>query len=195
MITLHSSGREQGWRSGESTRFPPMWPGFDSWSRCHMWVEFVVGSICGLSLMLVLVLAPRVFLRVLVFFPPYVGCVRCWFSLLLRGFFSGYSGFFPSSETQGQLVGTTGFSWAKVYNKSGRAPGHLLLPNEFLKRLKSRLLIGQKIFFLANQRRGTAGDSHVFLHEVVFLINRRSSVARSTGTFLRRASEKKINTK
>jgi len=21
-----------------------MWPGFDSWSQCHMWVEFVVGS-------------------------------------------------------------------------------------------------------------------------------------------------------
>jgi len=36
------------------------------------------------------------------------------------------------------------------------------------------------------------GDSHVFLHDVVFLVNRRSSVARSTGTFLRRASEKKI---
>ena len=36
-----------------------------------------------------------------------------------------------SSETQGQLVGTTGFSWAKVYNKSGRAPGHLLLPIQF----------------------------------------------------------------
>ena len=33
-------------------------------------------------------------------------------------------------------------------------------------------------------------DSHVFLHEVVFLINRRSSVARSRGTFFRRASEK-----
>ena len=47
--------------------------------------------------------------------------------------------FLPSSETQGQLVGTTGFSWAKVYNKSGRAPGHLLLPSEFQKRLKSRL--------------------------------------------------------
>ena len=29
---------------GESTRLPPMWPGFDSRSRCHMWVEFVVGS-------------------------------------------------------------------------------------------------------------------------------------------------------
>ena len=38
-----------------------------------------------------------------------------------------------SSETQGQLVGTTGFSWAKVYNKSGRAPGHLLLPIQFQK--------------------------------------------------------------
>ena len=36
---------EQGsWRSGESTRLPPMWPGFDSRSRRHMWIEFVVGS-------------------------------------------------------------------------------------------------------------------------------------------------------
>ena len=89
-----------------------------------------------------------------------------------------------SSETQGQLVGTTGFSWAKVYNKSGRAPGHLLLPNEFQKRLKSRLLIGQKNIFQQ------PGDCHVFLHEVVFLIERRSSVVRSTRTFLRRASSR-----
>ena len=29
---------------GESTRLPPMWPGFDSQTRRHMWVEFVVGS-------------------------------------------------------------------------------------------------------------------------------------------------------
>ena len=36
---------EQGWHSGESTRFPPMWPGFDSRTRRHMWVEFVVGSL------------------------------------------------------------------------------------------------------------------------------------------------------
>ena len=35
---------EQEWRSGESTRLPPMWPGFDSRTRRHMWVEFVVGS-------------------------------------------------------------------------------------------------------------------------------------------------------
>ena len=34
---------EQGWGSGESTRLPPMWPGFDSRTRRHMWVEFVVG--------------------------------------------------------------------------------------------------------------------------------------------------------
>ena len=35
---------EQGRRSGESARLPPMWPGFDSWTWCHMWVEFVVCS-------------------------------------------------------------------------------------------------------------------------------------------------------
>ena len=43
---------EQGWRRGESTRLPPMRLGFDSRSRCHMWVEFVIQ---------VLVLAPRGF--------------------------------------------------------------------------------------------------------------------------------------
>ena len=30
--------------SGESTRLPPVWPGFDSRNRRHMWLEFVVGS-------------------------------------------------------------------------------------------------------------------------------------------------------
>ena len=30
-----------GWHSGESARLPPMWPGFDFWSRRHMWAEFV----------------------------------------------------------------------------------------------------------------------------------------------------------
>ena len=29
---------------GESARLPPMWPGFDSRTRRHMWVEFIVGS-------------------------------------------------------------------------------------------------------------------------------------------------------
>ena len=36
---------EQGWRSGESARLPPMCPGIDSPTRRHMWVEFVVGSL------------------------------------------------------------------------------------------------------------------------------------------------------
>ena len=35
---------EQGWCSGESARLSPMWPGFDSQTQRHMWVEFVVGS-------------------------------------------------------------------------------------------------------------------------------------------------------
>ena len=29
----------------ESTRLPQMWPGFESWRRRHMWVEFIVGSL------------------------------------------------------------------------------------------------------------------------------------------------------
>ena len=35
----------EGWRSGESARLPPMWLGFKSRRRRHMWVEFVVGSV------------------------------------------------------------------------------------------------------------------------------------------------------
>ena len=40
---------EQGWRSGESGRLPPVWPGFESRS--------LIDAICGLSLLLVLVCA------------------------------------------------------------------------------------------------------------------------------------------
>ena len=36
---------EQEWRSGESAHLPPVWPGFNSRTRRHMWVEFVVGSL------------------------------------------------------------------------------------------------------------------------------------------------------
>ena len=36
---------QQGWRSGENARLPPMWHGFDSRTRRQMWVEFVVGSL------------------------------------------------------------------------------------------------------------------------------------------------------
>ena len=86
----------QGWRSGESTRLPPMWPGFKS--RRHMWVELACEqALClgkkiarkgkgrgvfplpnspldqrpvhrlGLSLLLVLSLAPRGFCPVFPF--------------------------------------------------------------------------------------------------------------------------------
>ena len=37
----------QGWHSGESTRLPPMWPGFDSQTQRHMWVEFVGAPLCS----------------------------------------------------------------------------------------------------------------------------------------------------
>ena len=58
-INCHTGG-EQGCRSGESTRLPPMWPGFESRRRRLMWVTFVVGSL----------VSPReVFLRVLWFYP------------------------------------------------------------------------------------------------------------------------------
>ena len=39
-ITLEES-------SGESTRLPPMWPGFDSQTRRHVWVEFVGSLPCS----------------------------------------------------------------------------------------------------------------------------------------------------
>ena len=39
--------REQWWRSGESTRLPPMWPGFNFQTRRHMWVEFVGSPLCS----------------------------------------------------------------------------------------------------------------------------------------------------
>ena len=34
---------KQMWCSGESTRLPPMWPGFKSRRQRHIWAEFFVG--------------------------------------------------------------------------------------------------------------------------------------------------------
>ena len=45
MLGRGEGASEQGWRSAESVCLPPMCPGFDSRTRCHMWVEFVVGSL------------------------------------------------------------------------------------------------------------------------------------------------------
>ena len=41
----HKHWVEQGWRSSQSTRLPPIWPGLKSRLRLHMLVEFVVGSL------------------------------------------------------------------------------------------------------------------------------------------------------
>ena len=50
IIVLHDcahiqQGSKGTWCSGESACLPPMWPGFESWRRRHVWVEFVVGSL------------------------------------------------------------------------------------------------------------------------------------------------------
>ena len=49
------------------------------------------------------------------------------------------------------------YFWAKVYFKSWRAPGILLLPNQFRKWSNSVPQIGQKKIFLTNQRGVLAG--------------------------------------
>ena len=36
-ILFNQSSGEKGWRSGESTRLPPMWPEFDSQIRRYMY--------------------------------------------------------------------------------------------------------------------------------------------------------------
>ena len=38
----------QGWRSGESTRLQPMWPGFDSQTRGHICI-FIIQHIVTMS--------------------------------------------------------------------------------------------------------------------------------------------------
>ena len=37
----------QGWRSGRSTRLPPLWFGFDFLTHRHMWIEFVGSLLCS----------------------------------------------------------------------------------------------------------------------------------------------------
>ena len=69
----------------------------------------------------------------------------------------------PSSDTQGQLVGSIKCSWWKFTVRSRQPPGHLLLPTQFQKRLNCLLLIGRKNVFLANQWRETAGWLSCFL--------------------------------
>ena len=58
---------------------------------------------------------------------------------------------------RGSLSGSRDFRGRKFTVRTRRTPGQLLLPNQFQKRLKSPLLIGQKNIFLPNQPRGPAG--------------------------------------
>ena len=47
VIIVSTRCRGAGWRSGESTCLPPMWPGLDSQIWRHMWVEFVASALRG----------------------------------------------------------------------------------------------------------------------------------------------------
>ena len=46
MLSSPASLRWQGWHSGESTCLPPMRPGFDLRTQCHIWNEFVSSLLC-----------------------------------------------------------------------------------------------------------------------------------------------------
>ena len=99
--------------------------------------------------------------------------------------------FKASSKTQGQLVGTIKCSCWKFTIRLRRDPGHLLLPNQFQKRLNCLLLI----FFWPVSEEEQPGDSGVFLHDVVFLIDRHCWVARSTGIVSRGKFQNKMLTR
>ena len=43
-LTLHG---EWGWRSGQGTRFPSIWLGFDFLTRRRMWIESVGSLLCS----------------------------------------------------------------------------------------------------------------------------------------------------
>ena len=69
----------------------------------------------------------------------------------------------------GPILGDSGA--ASRDNRTGKTLGHLLFPNQFQKLSNSLLLIGHK--------EEQPGDSDLFFHEVVFLIDRYSCIARS----------------
>ena len=44
-FTIKTAKGSKGWSSGGNACLSPMWPGFKSRRRRHIWVEFVVGSL------------------------------------------------------------------------------------------------------------------------------------------------------
>ena len=87
-----------------------------------------------------------------------------------------------SSETQGQLVGDDRIFVVNVFYKIETSPWALTLtepvPEAF--ELPASDWPEKKNFWQISDEE-QPGDSGVFLHDVVFLINRHSCVTRSTG--------------
>ena len=123
--------------------------------------------------------------------PIFFALLRTPLPTAKKGPFCAFHAIASSSETQGQLVGSIKCSWWKFTVRSRRAPGHLLLPNQFQKRLNCLPLIGQKNVFLANQRRETAGCLNclpLIGQKNVFLANQRRETAGWLSCFLTRRS-------
>ena len=118
--------------------------------------------------------------------PIFFALLRTPLPTTKKGPFCAFHAIASSSETQGQLVGSIKCSWWKFTVRSRRAPGHLLLPNQFQKRLNCLPLIGQKKIFLANQRRQAAGWLSCFLS----LVPRRSLLPRCPREVWERAGER-----
>ena len=100
-------------------------------------------------------------------------CSITWFEFYWSIVFVGFSNYTlsdisSSSETQGQLVGSIKCSWWKFSVRSRRAPGHLLLPNQFQKRLNCLLLIGQKKMVIMSHKKTNSSVSVYLLYFAKF---------------------------
>ena len=84
-----------------------------------------------------------------------------------------------SSETQGQSVGTIQMFLVKVYCKVETSLWALTLTEPVPEAFE--LPASEKTFFWLISEEKQPGDSYVSLHDVVFLIDRHSCVALSTG--------------
>ena len=74
-----------------------------------------------------------------------------------------------------------------------RAPGYLLLPNQFQKHLNCLFLISQKKISGQSAKEEQPGDSAVFLHDIGFLMDHLCCVAFLTGKVSRGKVQKKNN--
>ena len=95
-------------------------------------------------------------------------------------FLSGLDGFSlgdPGAVSRGDKM-----SWVKFYCKIETSPWALPLTKPVPEAFELPASDGpKKFFFWPISEEERPGDSDVFLHDVVFLIDRHSCVARSTG--------------